>query len=52
MKRLVIGAAMAGGAAFAFRRLAGEGRKLRDHCRDMIAGRQESKPTEPGGCRS
>ena len=45
MKRLVIGAAVAGGAAFAFRQLAGKARKMRDHCREMLAACQQSKPT-------
>lgn len=36
MKTLVIGAAVAGGAAFAFRRFARKGRMMRDHCRDMM----------------
>lgn len=36
MKRLVIGAAAAGGAAFAVSRLARKGRKLHDHCRDVM----------------
>lgn len=52
MKRLVIGAALAGGTAFAFRRLAGEHRKMLDHCRDMFAGRQASDPTVSPGCGS
>ena len=39
MKRLVIGAALAGGAAFALRPLARKTRMMREHCRDMIAGR-------------
>ena len=50
MKRLVIGAALAGGAAFALRPLANKARKMRDHCREMMAGSQESKPTESSGC--
>jgi hypothetical protein len=45
MKRLVIGAAVAGGAAFAFRRLASKARKMRDHCRELMAGRQKPTPT-------
>ena len=52
MKRLVIGAAVAGGAALAFRRLAGEHRKMLAHCRDMIAGRQEPDPAVCHGCKS
>lgn len=48
MKRLVVGAAVAGSAAFALRRLVTAERKLRDHCRDMIAGRRESKSAS--GC--
>ena len=50
MKRLLIGTAVAGGAAFAFRRLAGRARKMHNHCRDMIAGRQAAEPTEFRGC--
>jgi hypothetical protein len=38
MKRLVIGAAAAGGAAFAHHRLARRGRELRDRCREMMRG--------------
>jgi hypothetical protein len=52
MKRLVIGAAVAGSAAFAFRRLAGKARQMRDHCREMIAACQQSKPTTSPGCGS
>lgn len=52
MKRFVIGTAVAGGAAFAFRRLAGKARKMHDHCRDMIAGRQDARPTGSSGCAS
>ena len=52
MKRLVIGTAVAGSAAFALRRLAREARKMHDHCRDMTAGHQDTKPTESCGCAS
>lgn len=52
MKRLVIGAALAGSAAFALRPLAHKARTMRDHCREMIAGRQESEPTPSAGCGS
>ena len=52
MKRLVIGAAVAGGAAFAFRRLASNARKMHDHCREMMAGRQGSTPTVSPGSGS
>ena len=52
MKRLVIGTAVAGGAAFALRRLAGKARTMHDHCRDMIAGCQAAEPTESPGCGS
>ena len=52
MKKLVIGAAVAGGAAFAFRRLAGKARKMRDHCHEMMAGCEESTPTISPGCGS
>ncbi len=52
MKRLMIGAAVAAGAAFAFRRLAGKERAMRDHCREMMAGRQASTPTVSPGCGS
>lgn len=50
MKRLVIGTAVAGSAAFALRRLAREARKMHDQCRDMIASRQDAKPTASRGC--
>lgn len=50
MKRLVIGAAVAVGAAFALHRLAGKARELRNHCHAMMAGRQESTPTVSSGC--
>lgn len=36
MKKLVIGAAAAGGAAFAVGRLARKGREMHDHCREMM----------------
>ena len=36
MKRLVIGAAAAGGAAFAVRQLVRKGRKMHDHCREQM----------------
>ena len=52
MKKLVIGAAVAGSAAFAFRRFAAKARKMRDHCRDMIAGHQEARPTASTRCGS
>jgi hypothetical protein len=52
MKKLVLGAALAGGAAFAFHRLAGKARKMHDHCREMMAGRQESTTTVSPGCGS
>lgn len=52
MKRLVIAAAVAGGAAFTFRRLARKTRKVHDQCRDMIATCQQSKPTVSTGCGS
>ena len=52
MKKLVIGAAVAGGAAFALHRLAGKARKLRDHCHEMMAGCKESTPTISPGCGS
>lgn len=52
MKKLVLGAAVAGGAAFALRRLAGKERRMRDHCREMMAGRQASSPTVSPGCGS
>ena len=52
MKRLVLGIAVGGGAVFAFRRLASKALKMRDHCREMMAGRQESTPTVSPGCGS
>ena len=52
MKRLVIGAAVAGGAAFALHRLAGKARSMHAHCRDMMAGCQGSKATEFSACGS
>lgn len=36
MKRLALGAAAAGGAVFALRHLARHGRKMRDHCHQMM----------------
>jgi hypothetical protein len=36
MKRLVLGAAAAGGAAFALRHLARKGREMHDHCRELM----------------
>ena len=50
MKRLVIGAAVVGGAAFALHRFAGKAHTMHEHCRDMIAACQESKATESSGC--
>ena len=52
MKKLVIGAAVAGGAAFALRRLGGKARTMHEHCRNMMAACQESKTTESSGCSS
>jgi hypothetical protein len=52
MKRLVIGAAVAGGAALALHRLARKAHKMRDHCHEMMASRQESTPTVFPGCGS
>ena len=52
MKRLVIRAAVAGGAAFASPRLAGKARKIPDHCREMMSCRQESTPTVSPGSGS
>jgi hypothetical protein len=52
MKRLVIGAAVAGGEAFALHRLAGKARKMRDHCHEMMDGRLASAPTASAGCGS
>jgi hypothetical protein len=52
MKRLIIGAAVAGGATFAFRLLARKARKVHDQCRDMIATCEQSKPTVSAGCGS
>ena len=37
MTRLVLGAAAAGGAAFALRRLVRKGRAMHDHCREMMS---------------
>jgi hypothetical protein len=36
MKRLVLGAAAAGGTAFAIRHLARKGRTMHDHCRELM----------------
>lgn len=36
MKRLVLGAAAAGGAAFALRHLARKAHKIHEHCREMM----------------
>jgi hypothetical protein len=52
MKRLVIGTAVAGSAAFTLRRLARKARKMHDHCRDMAASCQDAKPTASSGCAS
>jgi hypothetical protein len=49
MKRLILGAAVAAGAAFAARRLADKARTMRDHCREMMAGHQHSKPAASPG---
>ncbi len=39
MKRLVIGAAAAGGAAFAVRRFARKASEMHHHCREMMRDR-------------
>ena len=39
MKRLVLGAAAAGGAVFALRRLANYGRAMHGHCHEMMQDR-------------
>ena len=52
MKRLVIGSAVAGSAAFSLRRLARKARKIHNHCREMTASRQDAKPAESSGCAS
>ena len=52
MKRLVIGAAVIGGAALALHRLAGKARTMHEHCRNMIAGCHGSNATESSGCGS
>lgn len=39
MKRLVLTATAAGGAAFAFSRLARKGRAMHEHCREMMRDR-------------
>jgi hypothetical protein len=52
MKRLVIGTAVAGSAAFTLRRLARKARKIHDHCRDMTASRQDARTAESSGCAS
>jgi hypothetical protein len=36
MKKLVVGAAVAGGAAFALRRLARKAREMHDQCRELM----------------
>ena len=51
MKRLVIGAAVAGGAAFAFRRLARQGRKMRDRCHEMMRDHCSTLHSSSHGCR-
>ena len=40
MKRLVLGAAAAGGAAFALHHFARKGRAMHDHCRELMCGLQ------------
>lgn len=49
MKRLVLGAAAAGGAALALHRLARKGRAMHDHCREMMRNRRD---TSSAPCRS
>ena len=49
MKRLVLEAVAAGGAAFALRRLVRKGRAIHDHCREMMS---KQCGDSSAGCRT
>jgi hypothetical protein len=49
MKGLVLGAAAAGGAAFALRQIVRKGREMHDHCREIMQGHCGDSSA---GCRS
>ena len=49
MKRLVLGAAAASGAAFALRQIVRKARAMHDHCRELM---RDNRADSNVGCRA